>query len=165
MELGAYLRWVYARLFGKPMNFSFIDEYVAGSAGPLSLREVNWLKNKKGIRAILSVKEGPLAKLWVEGIEYLNVPVKNHFPPTLGELRTCVDFVVAQSAAKRKVAVHCQAGKGRTGTVLAAYLVRVYGLQARDAIARIRKLRRGSIERGQEAIIQEYAEDVAKMKR
>lgn len=44
------------------------------------------------------------------------------------------------------VAVHCALGFGRTGTMLACYLVKERGLAAGDAIAEIRRLRPGSIE-------------------
>jgi atypical dual specificity phosphatase len=139
------------------MNFSFIDESVAGSAGPLTKTEVNWLKEKKGIQAILSVREGPLAKIWVEGLEYLNVPVKNHAVPTLAELNTCVDYIMKQVSAGKKCDVHCAAGRGRTGTVLACYFCRRYGLSAFDAIAKIRQMRPGSIEKQQEKAVFAYA--------
>ena len=41
--------------------------------------------------------------------------------------------------------VHCTAGKGRTGTVLAAYFV-ARGLDPEAAMAKVRGLRDGSIE-------------------
>jgi atypical dual specificity phosphatase len=41
--------------------------------------------------------------------------------------------------------VHCAEGKGRTGTVLAAYLV-YKGLSTDDAIKKVREKRPGSIE-------------------
>ena len=43
------------------------------------------------------------------------------------------------------VAVHCGAGLGRTGTVVAAYFV-TRGLGPREAIVKVRDLRPGSIE-------------------
>jgi atypical dual specificity phosphatase len=142
------------------MNFSFVDEFVAGSAGPLTKTEVNWLKEKKGIQAILSVRKGPLAKLWVEGLEYLNVSVKNHAVPTLAELKTCVDYIMKQVNARKKCDVHCAAGRGRTGTVLACYFCRRYGLSAIDAIAKIRQMRPGSIEKQQEKSVFEYVAQI-----
>jgi hypothetical protein len=63
LENGDVIRWVYGRIIGRPMNFSYVDEFVSASAGPLAKRDVNWLKNKKGIQAILSVRELPFENL------------------------------------------------------------------------------------------------------
>ncbi len=160
-EIAIIPRWIYGHLMGKPMNFSFIDDDVAGSAGPLTKREVDWMRNEKGIGAILSVREGPLEKGWVEGIQYLNVPVKNHGIPTLEQLRGCVDYMMNQVSNRHKTDVHCLAGKGRTGTVLAAYICRRYGVEPGEAIQRVRAARPGSIERKQEAIIYSYFQTLA----
>lgn len=44
------------------------------------------------------------------------------------------------------VAVHCMHGHGRTGTMLACYLVKKLKISGIEAINQIRTLRRGSIE-------------------
>lgn len=51
-----------------------------------------------------------------------------------------------QAPPSQAVAVHCILGLGRTGTMLACYLVKDKGLAPADAIAEIRRLRPGSIE-------------------
>jgi atypical dual specificity phosphatase len=160
VEKGDFVRWVYGRILGRPMNFSFVDESVAGSAGPLTRREGDWLRNKQGIGAILSVREGPLVKLWVEGIEYLNVPIKNHAVPTVPELVACIDFIMGQVSSGKRCAVHCAMGRGRTGTVIACYFCRRYALSAEEAIFKVRKLRPGSIERKQGKAVFDYCNKI-----
>lgn len=55
------------------------------------------------------------------------------------------------------VGVHCAMGCGRTGTILACYLVAKEGYSADDAITETRKRRRNSIEtRKQEQAVRDY---------
>ena len=42
--------------------------------------------------------------------------------------------------------IHCAHGKGRTGTVLACYLIKHHNMTAAEAVSKIRMLRPGSIE-------------------
>lgn len=44
------------------------------------------------------------------------------------------------------VIVHCAAGKGRTGTILAAYMIKFKGVDAKNAVEKIRSKRSGSID-------------------
>lgn len=155
-EKGDIARWVYGRITGHPMNFSFIGEEVAGSASPMQKKEVDWMKKRKGIGAILSIREDPLPTGWTSGLQYLNVPVGNHQSPTHEELIRCVNFISEQEKNGRKTVVHCAAGKGRTGVVLSAYLCFAKGFTAEDAIKKVRAIRPGSIEKKQEATIREY---------
>ena len=60
------------------------------------------------------------------------------------------------------VTIHCLAGRGRTGTVLAAYLVH-RGMTARDAILKVRDIRPGSLEvPSQENAVMRYERDLKK---
>jgi atypical dual specificity phosphatase len=44
------------------------------------------------------------------------------------------------------LAVHCKAGLGRTGAVLAAWLIREGGLTAEDSMGRLRRIEPGFIQ-------------------
>ena len=56
-----------------------------------------------------------------------------------------VDFIDAALGAGKPVGVSCGSGFGRTGTVLACYLVST-GLNVSEAIKAVRQKRAGSIE-------------------
>jgi len=60
-------------------------------------------------------------------------------------LRRAVGFIRKRLAGGRGVLVHCAAGYGRTGTVLACWL-RSEGRSAEEAIALVRAARPGSVE-------------------
>ena len=69
-----------------------------------------------------------------------------------------IDFIDKQLADERPVMVSCYAGIGRTGTVLACYLVS-RGSEPADAIDEVRRLRPGSIQTPEQmAAVHEYAE-------
>lgn len=159
LELGDIIRKIYGSIFHRPMNVSFIDDYVCGSARAMSKREIEWLKDSKEIKSILSLTEEQLPSAWVDGIvNYKHVPIENHHAPTIHQLEECTDFVDKSVRSKNKIMVHCAAGKGRTGTVLAAYLCQHDNLSAEEAIRQIRAKRPGSVEKasGQEEVVKSF---------
>ncbi|KAG7209506.1 hypothetical protein KM043_015591 [Ampulex compressa] len=54
-------------------------------------------------------------------------------------------FLQLAENTKGPIAVHCKAGLGRTGSLIAAYLIKHYKMTAREAIAWIRICRPGSV--------------------
>ncbi|HHT9133340.1 MAG TPA: dual specificity protein phosphatase 23 [Candidatus Avalokitesvara rifleensis] len=145
-------------------NFSWlVPDEIAGMARPASkVSDFEFLK-ERDIDAIVSLTESPLSNTLIEefGFEYKHVPVEDLTAPTLEQIDEFVEFAVRMKKMGKKVAVHCEAGIGRTGTMLACYLVHG-GYSARDAVNEVRKKRPGSIETvEQEEIIARYAEKLA----
>ncbi len=106
----------------------------------------------QGIKLLVSLTAEPipasvLAKYEMAG---LHLPVEDFTPPTLAQ----IDRFLTETAKARKegyaLGIHCTAGKGRTGTMLAAYLVS-QGYTAPEAIAEVRRLRPGSVETEEQA--------------
>lgn len=151
------------------MNFSFIDNYVSGSARIMSKKDVNWL-TRKGVKAIVALTEVPAPGEWFDGsgIQYKHVPVKNHTAPTLPQIENCVDFMEKNVQKRNRVLVHCAAGKGRTGTIIAAYVCKRDNITAELAIEQVRAKRPGSVEKdpktGQEDAVKEFRKILYKKK-
>lgn len=143
----------------RPNGFSWINRpLLAALARPASAEDLVWLRSQ-GIDLIISLTEEPLPRQWVNdaGLMVVHVPVEDMEAPTPEQLERCVSTIERANAAKLGVAVHCTAGLGRTGTVLAGYFVS-QGDDARQAIARVRELRPRSIETHEQAqAVEAYA--------
>ncbi len=132
------------------VNFSFvIDGELAGMAFPgrfAHLHEDLTFLRRQGVGAIVSLTEYPLDQRAVEraGFQYLHLPVPDYHPPTLDQAWTFLRFLERQRG-NGAVVVHCAAGQGRTGTLLACALVD-RGLSADEAIRTLRRLRPPSID-------------------
>jgi atypical dual specificity phosphatase len=147
--------WTYARL--KRVTW-LEDEGVAACAYPRDDNALGDLANR-GTRVLINLHERPhkpevLAR---HGLTEVHLPVADFTPPTLAQLERGVAAIEQAVARGDRVAVHCGAGLGRTGTLLACYLV-ARGAGADEAIARIRAVRPGSVETPeQEAAVSEFA--------
>ena len=170
--IGDAYRWLYSKFSSRPTNFSWvINNELAGSGLPLSFEQFKWLVDH-GIGTIITVREVPLPSHWFslghkknsnadtknpEKINYMHLRVEDYHSPTVQEIDSTVKFIENEIKSNRPVLVHCAAGKGRTGNILGAYLLRNENIGARDAITRIRNIRPGSIQTdSQEKSLYEY---------
>ena len=145
------------QLFVVP-NFGWlIERRLAGVSYPRSEDAIALLQ-KLGILALLSLSEESLSEdlLRRYKIQWKHLPVADFTAPTLEQVEQALTSIDGFLEDGLPVAVHCRAGLGRTGTILACYLV-AQGSSATDAIRQVRMRRPGSIETPeQEAVIEEY---------
>src|SRR5262249_20399519 len=147
-----------------PPGFTWVDQpHLAALAMPESVDDLAWLR-RHGIDVLVSLTENPLPRHWVNdaGLLAVSVPVPDMEPPTDRQLDRVLETIRKANATGMGVAVHCGAGLGRTGTVLAAYFV-TRGIPVRAAVEKVRELRPGSIETTeQERAIERFAERAAR---
>lgn len=74
-----------------------------------------------------------------------------YFPDgTTPPKKILLDFLRISETTPGAIAIHCKAGLGRTGSLIAAYIIKHYMLHAKEAIAWIRICRPGSVIGGQQ---------------
>jgi len=100
-----------------------------------------------GVRAVVSLLNIPsdAAVFASAGFAFLCAPLPDGGAPTREQAAKFVRFVEEQRTARRPVAVHCEAGLGRTGTMLAVYLI-AQGDRAETAVRRIREVEKVAVE-------------------
>jgi len=145
------------------LNFGWmIEGELAGSGRPCTKEELVWLK-EQGIGAIVSLTETSLRRdkmllPWLDelGFEYHHIPIVDHTAPEGSQIDELIEFIKMMQGQKKPILVHCGGGYGRTGTMLACYLVSI-GHQARVAVDEVRRKRPYSIEENaQEESVFEY---------
>lgn len=143
------------------LNFSWlIPGEVAGHAGAESVGDLRYLK-VKGIKALVRMAQP--SKALVKAGQVVSVgftdcyePTPDFTAPNRYQLDRMIAFIRTSLDEGRPVGVSCRAGLGRTGTVLACYLVS-RGYTASAAIAEVRSKRPGSIEtQAQEEAVKTY---------
>ena len=154
-KIGDTYRWIYGRVVNRPTNFSWVIKgKLAGSGMPVTYSQFVWVVTH-GIKTIVTVREVPLPSKWFsngdgDDIDYFHLRVDDYGAPSLEEIDDIIDYIQQQISKKKPVMVHCAAGRGRTGTILAAYLIKKENLTANQAIKKIRSMRPGSIQSDQQ---------------
>jgi atypical dual specificity phosphatase len=154
-------------MISRPTNFSWvIEDKLAGSGMPMTYSQYLWVVTH-GIKTIVTIREVPLPRQWFSddnSVDYFHLRVEDYGAPSLEEMDNTVDYIQQQISYKKPVMVHCAAGRGRTGTILAAYLIKKENLTADQAIKRIRSIRPGSIQSDRQELALDMYEKYIKSK-
>ena len=107
--------------------------------------DLAWLR-EHGIRAILSLTEKPLPAdaLARHGLASLHLPVIDMTAPEPEQFEQALAFIDSQRGQGRAVVAHCKMGQGRTGSILAAYLIRA-GASPEEALRQLRAICPGAV--------------------
>jgi len=140
---------------GKLNCFYWLEKgKLAGSCVPKNEEDVKYIVNQGIKRVIILLEDKELSFIWKSPDEYfkklssfnmvyLHEPVEDFMPPSTSQLLRILKWIKSDDSA---VLVHCAGGYGRTGTVLASWLIIERGYKFDEAINKVRSLRPGSIE-------------------
>jgi atypical dual specificity phosphatase len=167
------------RLVRLPTFFRWIVPFqIAVSSAPLCEAEVEQLCSPfAGIRHIISLDEHASPnKAWLNrnSIKQTTIPIPDFYPPSIEQVDCIMELLADPS--NLPALIHCTAGLGRTGTIIACYLT-AFGfqipggddqmpvMQASEAINALRVMRPGSIETTeQEDLVSRWTIEVWKRK-
>lgn len=117
-----------------------------------------------GVTMLITLTESDISQeaLHRNGLRNLHLPIRDREPPTVAQIRMLVVRMNALLAKGEVLAVHCLAGLGRTGTVLASWLIQD-GLTAQAALERLRRIEPGYVQsESQEQFLHQVEADLLK---
>ncbi len=134
-------------LAGMPRPFVSNDRRLNGGGALDAYNDDLPLLHAAGIRAVVSLLGIPRdAEVYASaGFDFISLPVFDGDAPTLEQTKAFLQFLNQQRGLQHPVAVHCEAGIGRTGTVLALYFI-AQGHTAASAIQQVRAVEPRAIE-------------------
>jgi protein-tyrosine phosphatase len=157
------LWWVIPNvLAGMPMPFIHAERRMAGGGALTAFDDELPTLHSLGVRGVVSLLNIPSDVSVYEsaGFAFLCLPVADGAAPTMEQAAEFIRFVTEQRSTHRPVAVHCEAGVGRTGTLLATYLI-AEGANARTAIQRVRAVESVAVETPRQIeFLERYAEQI-----
>lgn len=152
-----------------PQGFHWIiPGRLAGCAEPGVVADVGYdlsLLRQVGVTYLVTLTEKDLDKVKLQEHQLRNIhlPIFDREAPTIGQAYMLVRHMQRLLDKGEVLAVHCKAGIGRTGTILAAWLIREGGMSAATAIERLRRINPAYVQtETQEAFLREFEDDIVK---
>ena len=154
MFIGDIYRKIYGILFSKPTNFNWvIEKQIAASGIPQSKKDISFI--------LVLTTTFPNAFLNNSSLKIKHLSLIDHSIPSIDKIIEALDFIQTSIDSNFAILIHCRAGKGRTGTILASYFVNS-GWDVQKSIKHIRKLRPGSIEKKQILALENFKDYLEK---
>jgi atypical dual specificity phosphatase len=150
-----------------PTGFHWIAPgKLAGCAEPGVSAPIDYdmgLLHNMGITHLITLTEKDLdqSALARNQLRNLHLPIYDREAPSMAQTYMLIRRMQVLLDQGAVLAVHCRAGIGRTGTILAAWLIREGGLSATHAIERLRMIYRSYVQtQVQEEFLQNFEQDI-----
>ncbi|KAL3275931.1 hypothetical protein HHI36_020665 [Cryptolaemus montrouzieri] len=130
-----------------PYNFSWVvQNELAAMACPNTESNLQFLIDQ-GIEHIITLSpENIPSEIQCWKFEWTKIDVEEFEAPTIEDIIKFLSICSRCHNRKKAIGIHCRMGRGRTGVMVACYLVHFKNLTPERAITEIRLMRPGSIE-------------------
>ena len=132
----------------RPFEYTLIDDCVILGALPRTEEHLLELKNNHNVTGIVTlnmpweliIKPEDVHKA---GIESLLIPTPDYCAPSIEDAKKGVKFILKHKAKNdgNRVYVHCNAGKGRSTTIVLCYLLKANGWTCNQAYDDVKQKR------------------------
>lgn len=118
------------KFYESPRNFSFIDSNIFGSAIISNESEIQFILQKGIIKVISLLDDQEYKNVFNKNpnIQFCHFHLKDKTAPSIELLQEII-----KSIGNEKVLIHCIGGKGRTATIVIAYLMWKYNIPKKEA--------------------------------
>lgn len=119
-----------------------VDDHIIVGAFPFA-RDVSAMA-EDGVRAVVNTCEeyhGPTEQYEKFGIEQFRMPTIDFTHPAFEDVCRAVEFIEGNVAEDKTVYIHCKAGRARSATVAACWLMKSRQISATDAQTILSKAR------------------------
>ncbi|CAH1640594.1 unnamed protein product [Spodoptera littoralis] len=131
-----------------PYNFSwFIDKKIAAMGCPQTVENLNYLVDV-GVNHLITLSPERIPPILEceKKLKWSEIRIKEFGVPTLKQILKFIEICERAEMRGEVIGIHCRQGRGRTGTMLACYLVHFQDMAPERAVLTVRVKRPGSCE-------------------